>query len=63
MFSKEQLKEIENMGIEISPKSEKVKGFSPNKFASYIADNLKIINNKDYFYVYNDGVWNKMYDM
>ena len=47
MFSKEQLKEIENMGIEISPKSEKVKAFSPNKFASYIADNLKIINNKD----------------
>ena len=55
MFSKEQLKEIENMGIEISPKSEKVKAFSPNKFASYIADNLKIINNKDYFYVYKDG--------
>lgn len=63
MFSKEQLKEIENMGIEISPKSEKVKGFSPNKFASYIADNLKIINNKDYFYVYKDGVWKKLDDM
>ena len=63
MFSKEQLKEIENMGIEISPKSEKVKAFSPNKFASYIADNLKIINNKDYFYVYKDGVWKKLDDM
>ena len=63
MLEDEKIIECEEMGIEFSKKTGKVKSFNPNKFATFTAKKLQIIYNKDSFYVYNDGIWNKISDM
>lgn len=63
MLENEKTIECEEMGIEFSKKTGKVKSFNPNKFATFTAKKLQIIYNKDSFYVYNDGIWNKISDM
>lgn len=60
MFSDEQLKEIQEMGITICKNTYVVKYFSPNKFASYIARTFPLIYNNDEFYKYKTGKWDKV---
>lgn len=60
MFSDEQLKEIQEMGITICKKTYVVKYFSPNKFASYIARTFPLIYNNEEFYKYKTGKWDKV---
>lgn len=59
MYSDEQLKEIEEMGISIDKKTQKFKYFSPNKFVSYIVRHSFLIYNKKEFYVYKNNKWIK----
>lgn len=60
MFSDEQLKEIEDMGISVCNKTFTVKYFRPNRYAFYVSSKLKLIFNKEDFYIYKTGVWTKL---
>jgi putative DNA primase/helicase len=60
MFSEGQLEEIEHMGITLSERTFKVKYFSPNIYASYVASKLKLIFTQEDFYTYKNGLWIKL---
>lgn len=63
MFSQEQLKECEQMGVILCQKTGAVKYVSPNRFASYVKSKSKLKYNSQGFWNYKTGKWSTIADM